>query len=233
MSHDTLPKSVDLKNAKFSNYSHNYQFNKSNKVKYIVINNDNNILQYNPSILTRLFIKNLECYFNPLLLVIEQINDKQIITIIPSTDIYLYYNCKRYIFLNCTGYKIENNDIDITKNVLFKYITDVHDRDNYNQLLNHKIYKYIFYILVKINGSNKVLNDNKDYITYILNDVLYSKYDNHEELNFNEILLTDTVVDPYEIEMTTDTDPNDFIDNKSTFNINEYTIMDINSECNV
>ena len=193
----------DLLNVDFSSYSHNYNINKSTKVKYIVINNDGNILQYNPSILTRLFIKNADCYFTPLLLVIEQKNDKQIITIIPSTDIYLYYNCKIYIFLNCTGYKIENNNIDITNNVLLKYITYCYDYNNYIYLLNHSIYKYIFYILVKINGSNKVNINN----------------------TINTLLHYNCVIINLE-ELYTNSDD-------SSIYIKEYSIEDINSECNV
>ena len=194
----------DLLNVDFSSYSHNYNINKSTKVKYIVINNDGNILQYNPSILTTLNLyNNINNYFTTLLLVVEEQLNKQIITIIPSIDIYLYYNCKRYIFLNCMGYKIENNKIDITNNVLLKYITNCYDYGNYIYLLNHPIYKYIFYILVKINGSNKVNINNT------INTLLYN---NQVIINLEELYTNS--------------------DNSSIY-IKEYSIEDINSECNV
>ena len=152
-------KKNDLFGIKLSIHSHNYQFNEKKKVNYIVINDDDNILQYNPSILTELKHKNTTNYFTTLLLVVEKQENKQIITIIPSTDVYLYINNERYTFLNCSGYKLKQNIIDITNHTLLKeYITNYynHSYDKCGELFNHKIFKYIFYILVKINGCNKV-----------------------------------------------------------------------------
>ena len=195
-------KNNDLLDVDYTTNSHNYMLNNSNKtnrLKYYVIKKNNNILQYNPYVLTTLFTDDEKnnCYFTPLLLVVNK-NDNKKITIIPSTDIYLYNN-ENYTFLNCSGYKLKQNNIDISNHTLKNYITNYYSYQysDCEKLFNHRVYKHIFNILAKINGSNKVTSNK----------------------NINKLL--DTI-------RKENVKSNNIYDDNSEFKIEKYSIVDIN-----
>jgi len=146
-------KMSNLDKINYSEYSHNYKYNRCKKVINYKIPGLDNVL-FNPSILTT-----LDGYFNPLLLVIKK--DNLNIIIIPSTDIYLY---KNDLILNILGnsinYDLFNEEpniekiIELQKNSYFiKFLSNDIDISDYT-------YQILYYIFLIINGVKKNINYN-------------------------------------------------------------------------
>jgi len=146
-------KMSNLDKINYSEYSHNYKYNRCKKVINYKISGLDNVL-FNPSILTT-----LDGYFNPLLLVIKK--DNLNIIIIPSTDIYLY---KNDLILNILGnsinYDLFNEEpniekiIELQKNSYFiKFLSNDIDISDYT-------YQILYYIFLIINGVKKNINYN-------------------------------------------------------------------------